>query len=587
MNFAANEGGSSASSFRRSRVPRDAEKEWRQLPALEKVPSSSQDASSYLLPQTVAATDSDTFSLVQAETSPILRPRCIRERRGRRMAWADMGSDSEEEFIADAGAGFCPSSPSSSRKQACFEDAEASTHPSPRSKEFEDENERWAAEVQAIAIRLAELAANAPSKVQRRNVDVATETEVKLADLRHWEAEEEMLQTIQIEVLEARQRLADASCRAVDAELVYKTAWEAVEIAEAQYKKEQEATASELELEAALAQSTREADQRSAQRDALSSELASLRAQVERAKEEAIQSEAARQARRALPELRKRRKAAEAMTSAAEDRLKEAQGSSEQLKLEMKSVKESADARAKPLAARLLQLEAECRELSQRHSDSESATRAKAEAEAAERVLKDELQEAQARNRELLPLARKAKMARESTKSNFLELQEQVASLKASLSQAEDEGKDLSIQLEQQEQSEALAREEVDRLVSLIKESEKQVQDSEDAAKRDRAQQAEVEAKKRGLQLAKRRAEEAAAVLEWRLQKAAMQLEKEKPANSLVKCLLSGATGTNPVGLGLQRKAVCKRFSRLSSSAGSDAELESTTAASETHAECI
>merc|ERR1719343_1973645 len=125
------------------------------------------------------------------------------------------------------------------------------------------------------------------------------------------------------------------------------------------------------------------------------------------------------------------------------------------------------------------------------------------------------------------------------------------------------------------EAKERAARVEVERLRAQIDGYERRVREQEKAAKERREKNQAFDREKRSLVVSRRQAEEAATVLEWRLQKAAAQLDKEQPGAPLAKCLHP----RHPIGAGVVHRggplgaARCGARAKRASH-GSDEEME-------------
>mmetsp|Transcript_97688 Transcript_97688/g.174027 ORF Transcript_97688/g.174027 Transcript_97688/m.174027 type:complete len:603 (+) Transcript_97688:108-1916(+) len=572
----------------------DADIDWRQQ-------APSQQLGSQAVAQEVSSNDAESSLPVQSPNSTPPRPLSLGATKTRRMAWADMASDEESEPDFGLLSPSSPSGPPGPWSQDTAPPLEERA-PAVETARAVEEPADWVAEVLVLAGRLQDLAAKAPQTARPKRFCEAAATEVSIADVDQMEAAAAELDTVRAELDEAIAEKAAADAEADEAERLFKEASAFADSHAAEAAQEAALEAEEFRghaaemakacasLEAAKAASEsakRDAalhsEQRKALLEALHQKLLAGRKSAEDAEAEAARNSSARDARKALPELRKRRKASEANADKAETACKAARTSVEQLRGELAAAKEAADARVAPIESRREQLEKAVKELQQQLSAPLPADQDAAAQQAATKALEEELKAAQASNRELLEPARKARSASMS-QSDMGKLQEEVEQYKAALRQATAEGTDLAQQATVLSRRESLAREEVNRLKAQIKVAEQKVQDSEEAAKRDRERHSEIETAKRGLQISRRRIEEAATVLEWRLQKAAMQLEKDQPGTSLVRHLLHG---DGKASIGLQRPPRSKRYSVSGTNAGgSDADLESTTAASETVAEC-
>eukprot|EP00440_Ansanella_granifera_P036138 gb/GFBE01039210.1/.p1 GENE.gb/GFBE01039210.1/~~gb/GFBE01039210.1/.p1 ORF type:complete len:612 (+),score=157.46 gb/GFBE01039210.1/:1-1836(+) len=539
--------------------------------------------------------------------SPSMRTSSVGAARPRRMAWADMASDdsgSEPDFD-----GLGPASPSSSSA------AHGATKPSPRGKESNDTSaeaaqasqepaDRWALDLLAMAGRLQELAKAAPSTDRVRRFCEYAGTEVSGAEVDSWASAAAALRALRSEQQQAHAEMLAAESDEAEAERLCDSATAAVAFRAAVMDEERAArvlqdqqwslelfqvassleaaqdAATSIERQAAIDAETEEACM-----TALRQRLAAEVAEADAAEAEVTRNLAAREARKAMPELRKRRKAGEASADKAEAACKASRTSLEQLRAEIAAAKEAADARATPLEARRAQLETDCSELQQALASPLPAEISAANEKEAAKKLEEELKAAQATNRDLLESVRKVRAAKGGAKAELETLRSEIADFKSVAARLHVEGLELTQQMKESSSREAAARAEVEGLKATISEAAKQVQESEEKAKNDRAKQAEVEASRRGLLLARRRTEEVATVLEWRLQKAAMQLEKDQPGTSLVKHLLNS---DGQARMGLKAAPRSKRYmpGKGSLGPGSDAEMESTTAASETVAEC-
>lgn len=142
-------------------------------------------------------------------------------------------------------------------------------------------------------------------------------------------------------------------------------------------------------------------------RDALASQLASELAAAESAERDAAKAVGFHKMMKDLPELRKRRQAAELLIGLAEAASSDLQRNAEQLRSELHAAQQQTSSRTAPLEERIVQLDRECRALSEQSDRPDHA-----EAEADPKTAADAA-ELEASNRQLLIAVREARQARD------------------------------------------------------------------------------------------------------------------------------------------------------------------------------
>lgn len=314
--------------------------------------------------------------------------------------------------------------------------------------------------------------------------------------------------------------------------------------------------------------------------------LASLRAEAARctcaaqeARAGASRLASLRKSTETVPNLAQRRRVGETRVAHFGEHLACLKRSINQVQAELSAVPAAAGTRAEALMARAAQLEREC----QRLHTPEGATRAEGHRTAEQRQDSAELRNAQESNARLASDVRQARAERDQACAGLEAVQVGVAAMREQCLQDQAALADLELQRKDITKKEDSARKEVASWHEQIGAFERQIQAAEEAAKEAREHHAELEAEGRGLVLARRRAEEEATVLEWRLQKALAQLDRERPGAPLARLLQprpqgpAGALG--PLCRAPRAKGLGSRgWTGRGQPGGSEADAESTTA---------
>lgn len=530
----------------------------------------------------------------------------------RRRAWADLNSDSDSdevpainvkadvtlsrplnEIVGNGGSSSSTTSPSSSRgaisgaSGAC-EPTVLPGCPVPATSLPSSEPSHLVAELAAMAARLLELSGPVqllwPSRRSAATAPAQSGAEIqRLVEVAEW------CLALQAEATQHAQQAQLLSCAAEEGEQL------CADILAAGNDAQQPDSAmllAEASFQAAMALASAATQQ--AQQNNAGRAVQALRAQVLTELDAAAATEAkaqdardARQAVQMLPELRKKRKAAEKRASDAEILCEELRRSVASSRAETAEAAEAFTVRLRPLELRVATLDRECHELQSFGAANAPSQKKKKQPVPAQTVpvlpaAAEELLAAQANNRELISEAREARHERDRVTAALEKLQEETDGLRQASTRAAHEGADLYELALALRAKEADARAEVVALRSLIRKSEGQVQVAETAARKSRERKAEVDADKRRIQNDRRKAEEEASILEHKLQKALAKHEKDK---------LTGASLPRPLGGAEPRQQGLggKRFGSAGSrqTGCSDAELDSTTAASESLADYL
>lgn len=586
-------------------------------------------------PDRGSSTASKACALVEAgeRSSPSQRPsRAVPQQptahgkafpQAHRMSWADMLSDSDSDPPCEAdlagavamSSSACITAPivkstvDDAQKDSCNGDVSTSVDAGTNGESHGSNDsdfraaEKWASQVREMAEHLRDLAMVAPScgpTVQ--NAEVATEAVME--DLHRWEMsafqfanshselsairsraeavsaeafEEEM------ECLEARRAAHDAAIQARDA----KARAEAASAKEHNFLCVSVAAvvaslaAAQATTLSALGEVRTFADARERALDALIAEVMNREQEAAEAEAEALRALEARDQLNSLPLNEKKRIAREAQAALAAEECAQLRRTIDQVRTELNAVPFAANAKAETMKKRIAQLEQDCQAL----QDSSSALPLRSAGQFARTAYaanEHALKLAQESNRQLVTQVRQARSDRDETNEALLQLEGEVAAVQERCLQDVVACADLQSQYSDLVGREAAARSEVLRLRESIEHFEQEVHAAEETAKKARERHDEVDAAKRQLVLARRHAEEQAGFLEWRLQKAVAQLDKEKPGAPLVRCLLpSGPAAGTTVHGPTSRAPRAKRLGghlRSGQPGGSEADAESTTA---------
>jgi len=445
--------------------------------------------------------------------------------------------------------------------------------------------ETWSAEVSAIANRLQALACSAPSAGIGR-CHAAAATDVQNEDIVHAQAVSMRLQVLREEVAamraeaeaaeagaaEAKQRQAEALARVSHAA---ERAVNSVENVGAQrlgdHTSSQRCMAAlvhSAERARSMMIETKVKFQRhgKAQEGTVASLHSSVELQrlvVETAQIAVAQAVTLRGHAAALPDLHQRRSNVEATTTRVGEVCLQMRRDVQNERAKLDAATLSNGTKTEALEARVAHLERECRDLQSNSGSSSlepgptevvpldldtyigkqvlSATPRKARSQ-----LDVEFRTAQESNRQLVADVRRARASRDNCDSELHRVKQSFDATQARCANGATERCALESQLKEMVYRETIARKEVENLREQIGGLERQAHVEEEAAKKARERHIEVDHAKRALVLSRRRAEEVATVLEWRLQKTVAQLDKEKPGAPLVRCLLSSRAAAAP-----------------------------------------
>lgn len=510
----------------------------------------------------------------------------------RRRAWADLNSDSSDEDFGTGSGVFVPAAslPSAGSSGS----SRSSRSASPAAAGGDPEERHLAAEMLAMAARLKELSAQI-AWPGRRSISTITSGRYDASTLAGLAAVEQHLRAAQAQAAWHDVKVACLEEAALETERRSAAAGElaaSVEPSTEMAAGEAALEAAEAKLEATKAAMSATQNMRSCEArrsvEALRAQLAAELEAASAAEREVEEAKSARDAARSLPELRKRRRHAEERSGLAETSCEELRASLAQLRLEVGDAAEAAT-RTKPLEQRVLQLERECQELQGLACSTLFNEQKKGRPVDAPAADSEELQAALAENKKLISEAREARQERDRAASAVLSLEEESSSgvLQQAATRAAQESAELFAEALSLRAREAEARAEVVKLRRIILEAEEQVRIAEDSACRSRERKSQVENEKRRLQLAKRKAEEAATLLEWRMQQAvnAKLQSKDRLGMPLqLSSLVSSRSGQ--LGTGHQNVKNAVR-TRLPIQNISSDDIDSTTAASESLADCL
>mmetsp|Transcript_126432 Transcript_126432/g.224018 ORF Transcript_126432/g.224018 Transcript_126432/m.224018 type:complete len:636 (-) Transcript_126432:73-1980(-) len=496
-----------------------------------------------------------------------------------RKAWADMVSDGSSESEAETGFVADPvaSLPVAEGERGVVTTPVASTasaSPSPTPAPATptgnapwaavDCAEWWTSEVRNIAAHLRFLATLAPSlESQQRNGDVMTS--ITATDMASWQAQFQRLQATRAEASTLDVEAADAEEAAEAAEHQHMRAraeassaaqWAVGSISAEVAKRTEEHRAAAAGIAAAMqtataAQAAAESSAIAAQRRAtcrkeelqrLHDALAAQELAARRAEEEAASARSSRARVKELPATQRR-------LHAGESRAKKAKQECTQLRQQVGALRAELDAapragagcKAEALEARAAQLEQDCRELQGGHSPLEGSTDA-AGVKAVRRNRcgdgKAEVAHLEDRNRFLLAEVRDARSARDQANTTLTTLSSSVQSLQSRCEYSTVELNDIQLQLEDLMQKNEVGKREAESRRQHIADLEQQARSVETLAVQTRERHTEVSEVMRNLTVARQRAEKKVAVLEFQLQKALVQMEKERPGAKIGMALM-------------------------------------------------
>jgi chromosome segregation ATPase len=370
-----------------------------------------------------------------------------------------------------------------------------------------------------------------------------------MADVERWEAAALRLNSSRAEVatLNGEADRLDSESAAVEAEAQAYSAGLAAKIeAEKQVRLEEHHAAS-VALAAATslasqaveaAAAAREASQRlsaaSTQRlEDLRASMASQVAAARAARDKVVQARSDLEHAQELPAIRSRQRAADArMAQLAKERT-QLQQQVETLRAETEiATQGGSGARADTLEARVSQLDRECQEIQQ------GGTFPVGIGAGATVDVGKELASAQDCNRNLLEKVREARAARDKAQAALEAAEAQETVLHSRLQCNRRDLEDIEAQISSKREEQTLATEEVEAKRSQIAILEERAREVEEKVRRYRQSNTEACALQRQYTLARQRSEKKSTLLEWQLQNALAQLEKEKPGAPLSRCLM-------------------------------------------------
>lgn len=468
----------------------------------------------------------------------------------------------------------------------------------------------WMAEAHDLAGRLRALAASTPSfGSTRRCTEVATELcgdDVMQAQavFQHLQEAREREGVRRIEAAETHRSAAEAEQCHSEALAEERQAEGRVSAAraEAAAAREAEHWAAQSrmaqvghKLAAAGAAATAAAQARCAGREARQVELAQLRESVEEhrreaqvARAEVEQTAVLREQATQLPTLLERLREVRDESARAEGLRAQAQRDVEGERSKLDAASLGSGAKTEALAARVAQLEQECLELQQGKGREQQQLASSAQETASSPSQLDlELKAVQESNKRLTEEIRRLRTSQKAADGEFEIQRRGVEAAQAACGSHAEEQRALELQLRELAGREREARSEVERLRSQISQLEQQAHAKEEAAHQAREKHRTVDGKREALVLARRQANEAASVLEWRLQKAMAQLDKERPRAPIVRCIGSRAAagprvadrlGAGATGQLLGTARQKKLDGPPAVAGGSDADGDSTTA---------
>eukprot|EP00929_Paragymnodinium_shiwhaense_P085745 TRINITY_DN4617_c0_g1_i1.p1 TRINITY_DN4617_c0_g1~~TRINITY_DN4617_c0_g1_i1.p1 ORF type:complete len:760 (+),score=271.86 TRINITY_DN4617_c0_g1_i1:137-2416(+) len=393
----------------------------------------------------------------------------------------------------------------------------------------------------------------AASKRSKAVADASSETDLSGAQLAKWQAAAQRLADARGQVARLRAQVESDKAAVLAAEQEAAAASAAkVEQAlqQAKLKRarvEEQAKAAEDAAAQAEAAAARRAKARAEALQALKKRLAeevkAAEAAERKAKAAVAEAAAADADAKELPTLLEKRKKSEAEGMALEKACAQLSKQLEPLRAELGAADKSSKIEA--LKAKCVKLEGDVKDLQQQLSSTDKgASTAGAPAsnktilEAAE--LEAELALAKEANLKLVTEARSARIERDKQDARLKALKTQVASCREKQATSSMELRDLRQQVAWLEESMVSAKAEAELRRSELKELEKEQAEAEKAAVRTREKHQDVDAKTRGLLLAKRRAEENEAVLTWKLKQAVDKLAKERKGDPFIKGLQAG-----------------------------------------------
>lgn len=425
--------------------------------------------------------------------------------------------------------------------------------------------ELWVAEVQSMAERLRYLAAAAPSAIGRSlRLTAETETCVSGDDIDRWQSAAVRLEELRVQISHLRTEASVAEVEADEAERRCAAAHDkaralagelaTAEVAAAAARLEEHRTAAaavalsagtvaaaRAAVLAAMYSSRRDAADRAEALGALRAKAAVHSKAADEAEAEAARAAALRESAKGLQAAERRKAAGEARLDQVSKDVDSLRRNVDTLNAQLEAASRSgAGARADALQVRATQLERECKEAVSSIAGGAGAGGAEKNANSAECAPPGdaELISAKECNRQLVIEVREARARREEAAAVVGNLEEEVKSLEGQRLRDVFDLRDTQEQLETRTAAVARLESEVESTQNRIAELQRMAQEVEDDAKRTRERHVEVDATTRGLMLARRRAEENACVLEFRLKYMVEKLKKERPDAPLLKALM-------------------------------------------------
>lgn len=261
--------------------------------------------------------------------------------------------------------------------------------------------------------------------------------------------------------------------------------------------------------------------------------------------------------------------------------LTQLQRSVESAKVEFEGAQKTAETKAEMLQSRVVQLERECAALQRSGDDAGAGHSAKASCPgppALSVVSAAELSNAQECNRRLLVEVREARAVRDQASIELEALRADVVDVWRSREQDRRDYANLKRQLQDKMAQVAAVQQDMECKQRQIDELEQKSENATESARVSWAAYIETEALTRSLAVARRKAEEALTLKEWRLQDAIAKLSDSRPHSGGGLGVLSRSTTATGDSRQMQFKLPSKirSLGRGSAWAGSDA--DSTTA---------